>query len=105
MVLLEKQLAVKRQQVKDLSAFTVVLGTRGAAGKPDFQMLEASGQNRFFAGPFLVGGHVLSFIASFLSWKKVELQSEWKSPDGLGERNGGLSFLSSRGVRSCHISP
>jgi WD40 repeat protein len=104
MLLLETQ----RQQDKDQNAFTVVLAARRAAGKPDFQMSETCGQRqRVSTGLFVVGGHVLSFISSFLSWKKMELQCEkmelqceWKSPS-----DGSSSSGTCDGVSSCHISP
>jgi WD40 repeat protein len=90
--LFEMQVAEKRQQDKDRNAFTVVVGAVVAAGNPDFQRAEAGGRERASTGLLKVGGDVLSFISTFLSWEKVKLQREWKAP------GGGKVF-------SCHISP
>jgi WD40 repeat protein len=91
--LFEIQVAEKRQQDKDRNAFSVVVGAGVAAGNPDFQMGEAGGRERERAstGLLKVGVDVLSFISTFLSWEKVKLQREWKSPGGRGD--------------ACHISP
>jgi WD40 repeat protein len=90
--LVEMQVAKKCQQEKDRNAFTVVVGMGVTAGKPDFHMAEAGGRERASTGLLKVGGDVLSFILTFLSWEKVKLQRKWKAP-GDGE------------VHSCHISP
>ena len=90
--LFEMKVAEKRQQDKDRIAFSVVVGTGVAAGKPDFHTAEAGGRERASTGLLKVSGDVLSFISTFLSWEKVKLQREWKAP------GGGT-------VYSCHISP
>ena len=82
----------KRQQDKDRDAFTVVAGAGVAAWKLDFAMAETGGRERASTGLLAVGGDVLSFISTFLSWEKVKLQREWKVPAG-------------DVVRSCHIWP
>jgi hypothetical protein len=86
------QVAEKRQQETDRNAFTVVVGAGVAAGNPDFQMAEAGGRERVSTGLLKVGGDVLSFITTFLSWEKVKLVRELKV-HGIGD------------VSSCHISP
>jgi WD40 repeat protein len=90
--LFKMQVAKQCQQDKDRNAFAVVLGAREVAGKPDFQVAEAGGRERASTGLLVVSGDVLSLISTFLSWKKVTLQREWKVP----------GF---RPVNSCHISP
>jgi hypothetical protein len=86
------QVAEKRQQDKDRNAFTVVVGAGVVAGKPEFPMAETGGRERASTGLLKVGGDVLSFISTFLSWDKVKLQREWEAPGG-------------GNVLSCHISP
>jgi WD40 repeat protein len=90
--LFEMQVAEKRQQDKDRSAFTVVVGAGVAAGNPDFQMAEAGGRERASTGLLKVGGDVLSFISTFSRWEKVKLLLELKAP------GGGY-------VHACRISP
>jgi WD40 repeat protein len=91
--LLQKKMAEQRQQDKDRNSFTVVSGAGVAAGERDGQLVSAAGgRERASTGLLVVGGDVLSFISTFLSWEQVKLQREWKAP--------GV-----RGVPSCHISP
>jgi WD40 repeat protein len=92
--LFQMQVFEKHQQDKDRNAFTVVLGTAQieAVAKPDFQV-EAVGRERFFTGLLAVGGDVLSFISTFLSWEKVKLQREWQAP--------GAGTLGSCSISAC----
>jgi WD40 repeat protein len=89
--LFKMKVAAKRQQDKDRIAFSVVVGMGVADGNSDFQMAEIGGRERASTGLLKVGGDVLSFISTFLSWEKVNLQHEWKVPGGY--------------VNACHISP
>jgi WD40 repeat protein len=98
--MLEMKVAEKRQQDKDRSAFTVVVGAGVAAGKPNFQTVEAGGRERASTGLLVVGSDVLSFISTFLSWEKVKLQREWKAPDG----SDVFRTINDGVVWSCHIS-
>ena len=54
--LFEMQVAKQRQQDKDRNAFAVVLGAREAAGKTDFQVVEAGGRERASTGLLVLKG-------------------------------------------------
>ena len=98
--LLKMKLAAKSQQDEDQNAFRVVLGG-GVAGETEFQMTEAGNRKRFSTGLLVVGDDALSFISTFLSCEKVELQREWKVPGSsmvCGAPHG-------PSVDSCHFSP
>jgi WD40 repeat protein len=94
--LLDMNLAIKRQQETDQNAFAVVLGACGAFGKSGFQMAEAGGRKRASTGLLTVGGDVLSFLSTFLSWEKVRLQCEWEAP--------GITCETDSGAGPCHMS-
>jgi WD40 repeat protein len=87
------KVAEQRHQKEDRNAFAVVCGAHGSVMEPDFQMAKAGGRNRASTGLLTVGGDVLSYLSTFLTWEKVELQREWKAP--------GYHFE----VCSCHVSP
>jgi WD40 repeat protein len=100
--LFKMKVAEKRQRDKDQNAFTVVLGAGVVAGKQNFQFAEAGGRERTPTGLLAVGGDVLSFTSTFLSWEKVKLLREWKSPR---QRPHYAVQRHDWRVQSCHISP
>ena len=62
-----------RTKAASLSRCVVVVGAGVVAGNPDFQIAEIGGRERASTGLLKVGGGVLSFMSTFLSWEKVKL--------------------------------